>query len=95
MDQQILAWRRVASELGVRVVTPCQITLNSGQTFLATALVEVGPPNGIVVDTDWQVLRPHATALVDEGYGYSAISLDDDFDRSGMVEVLRDWGWTA
>ena len=92
-DQQIAAWRYVASDLGVEIVAPCQITLNGGQILTATALVRVGPQKGMVVDPEWHVLEPYSAALLDEGYGFSAITLDEVYDRSGMVDVLKDWGW--
>jgi acyl dehydratase len=56
-----------------------------------TALVRVGPPNGMVVDPEWANLAPYAERLIADGFGYSAVSINGE--PSSMVEVLKDWGW--
>jgi hypothetical protein len=94
---QITTWRAVGIDIGVDVVAPCRIVLSNGTTVEATALVKVGPPNGMVVDPKWEVLKPYVDGLLDDGFGYSVVRLDEPYDpagdRAGMIEVLVDWGW--
>jgi hypothetical protein len=90
---QIDAWRAVGSRFGIEVNAPCEITLSDGSRFNATALVRVGPPNGMVVDPRWATLEPYADRLVSDGFGFSAVAIDGDL--ASVVEMLKDWGWTA
>ena len=86
------AWRYAAAQLEFDVTAPCEIALSNGQTVHAAALVKVGPSLGIVADPSWAQLESHTEALSMDGYGYSAVSLGE-YDRSRMIELLRDWGW--
>ena len=85
---QIGKWRAAGLRTGFEVISPCKVVLSNGSTVEATALVKVGPPNGMVVDLEWSVLEPHAEQLVADGFGYSAVAIDDD----DLNELLRDWG---
>jgi hypothetical protein len=88
---QISAWRDAGLALDIEVIAPCKLALSDGSALEATALVKVGPPNGVVVDPDWDVLQPHADRLVADGYGFSAVTLDGGTE--GLVDMLQDWGW--
>lgn len=81
-------WLAAGQRLGIEVIAPCQLVLGDGSKLEATALVKIGPPKGMVVDPEWSVLEPHADQLVSEGFGYSAVTIDEDVDLSDM---LRDW----
>lgn len=50
--------------------------------------MKVGPPNGMVVDPEWSVLEPHAEQLLADGFGFSAVTIDD----GDLSELLSDWG---
>lgn len=89
---QISAWRTVGSHLGIAVTSPCEIALSDGSSLNATALIHVGPVNGMVVDPEWTTLEPHAERLIADGFGYSAVTIDDDLPS--VVEMLKEWGWT-
>lgn len=71
------------------MTAPCKLFLGDGSTLDATALVKVGPPKGMVVDPDWSVIEPHADRLLAEGFGFSAVTLDNGDDD--LSEMLRDW----
>lgn len=86
-SDQIGRWRAAGLREGVEVISPFTVTLSNGSTLEATALVKVGPPRGMVVDPEWSVLEPHAEQLVADGFGYSAVTLEDD----DVSELLRDW----
>lgn len=53
----------------------------------ATALVDVGPPKGMVVDPQWSVLEPHADQLVADGFGFSAVTIGDE----DLSDLLAEW----
>ena len=69
------------------MIAPCKLTLSDGSALQATALVKVGPPNGMVVDPEWSVLEPHAKQLLADGYGFSAVTLEGD----EIGDILADW----
>lgn len=75
--------------MGFEVVAPCKIALGDGSLVEATALVKVGPPNGMVVDPDWRVIEPSAEKLFAEGFGYSAVEISGNDED--LVDVIRDW----
>ncbi|HKU99788.1 MAG TPA: hypothetical protein VJR58_31120 [Vineibacter sp.] len=96
MIDQVRAWHRLAMDLGIEVVAPCEINLANGSRFRATAHVRnFGAENGMVVEPNYAALKPYADALTAAGYGYSAMELNDLWDRAAVIEMLADWGWTS
>jgi hypothetical protein len=96
MIDQIQAWLGIAAELDIEVVAPCDIRLNDGSRVLATAHVKsFGFEKGMVVDPDYDVLRPHKDALIANGYGYSAVKIGLTSDRDSVIGMLADWGWNS
>lgn len=88
---QTSIWLEAGSRLKIEVIAPCEIVLSDGSWFSATALIKVGPRNGMVVDPAWSVLEPHADQLVADGFGYSAVEMRND--HAAIAEMLTDWGW--
>lgn len=80
-------WLAAGLRLGFDVIAPCKVVLSDGSILEATALVKVGPPNGIVVDPEWSVLKPYASQLVAEGFGYSAVEIED----GDISDMLLEW----
>ena len=89
-------WRAAASDLSLELESPATIRL-PGATFSAVALLRhFGAERGMIIVSDYAVVRPHAPALIDSGFGYSTMSdPTDPYERDGCLEVLRDWGWTG
>jgi hypothetical protein len=95
MADQVHAWRKVASDFGIEIITPCEIRLSNGTRLLATALVRgFGAENGMVIDPSYAVLGPHRDTLRADGYGYCAMELSGT-DRTALIEMFADWGWTS
>lgn len=95
---EVLFWKRVAKDLGIEIVTPFEMTFPNGSRITVSALVKnFGAKRGMLVDEDWNVLKPHADLMVECGYGYSAMSGGpaDQYERSEIIEVLEDWGWSG
>ena len=94
-DVEISAWHAVANDLGIEIVSPCEVDLGQLGILHATALVRnFGPKNGMVVDPAWSILKPFSNALLEAGYGFSRIKLGE-YERARMIDVLRDWGWAG
>jgi hypothetical protein len=90
-QDQIDRWRAVGVQTGLEVIAPCSLVLSTGSIVEATALVKIGPEQGMVVDPEWSVLEPHAEQLLADGFGFSAVTIDD----ADVGELLRDWGFGA
>jgi len=56
-----------------------------------------GARNGMVLVAKYNEVQAHASSLVDAGFGYSTLGepKSEDFDVNGVIEMLRDWGWTG
>jgi hypothetical protein len=89
-------WRAAASDLSLELESPATIRL-AGATLTAVALLRhFGGGRGMIIVSDYGVLRPHHAELIDSGFGYSTMSdPTDPYERDGCIEVLRDWGWTG
>jgi hypothetical protein len=49
----------------------------------------------MIANPDRETIRPHADALLNLEYGYSAVAVGSDNDDEGAQDLLRDWGWPA
>lgn len=89
-------WRTAASDLGLQLETPATIRL-PGVSFSAVALLRhFGGARGMIIVSDYAVVRPHHAELIDSGFGYSTMSDPiDSYERDACLEVLRDWRWTG
>src|SRR5262249_16232963 len=93
----VLFWKRVATDLGIDVVTPFEIALPNGQRLAASALVkDFGRKHGTVIAGS-STLRPYYDVLRELGYGFSSKvgHSPDQYRRNEMIEVLADWGWSG
>jgi hypothetical protein len=96
MNDQAQAWRDLAASFGIEVVAPCEVRLHGGDRILAMAhLKEFGAVNGMIIDPDFAVLRPHTSALIANGYGFSVVELKEHWNRAEVIEMLIDWGWSS
>ena len=89
----ILFWKRVAEDLGIDIETPFETTLPGGEKLFAIALVRnFGPASGMLIEPNCST-----STLRQLGYGYcfNLGSPSDQYDRLGMIEVLKDWKWSG
>lgn len=93
MTTQSEFWVGIAKNLNIRVVAPFAYQFGGGEIEFAAMLPDFGGESGIVADPDWDKIEPAAHQLQRDGFGYSCIEVDDDFE--GMIEVLEDWTWTG
>ena len=95
---EILFWKKVAEDLKIEVISPFEVILSDGTCFVVSALIkDFGGPKGMLVDADYDVLRPHLRGIRASGYGYSSSlgSAPEKYDRASMIDVLRDWEWSG
>lgn len=86
-------WIVVAHRLGIDIIAPFNVELSGVKMQFTALLPQFGAPAGMVVDADWDTIRPHQSSLLAAGYGFSCVEppgSDANFD-----EMLSDWGWSS
>jgi hypothetical protein len=93
---EVQFWKLAAKDLNLEIEAPFQFEFPSGAQIQASALVKYfGGPRGMVVDAAYSILEPHTTALIENGFGFSACGTPESYDRDDMIEVLADWEWSG
>ena len=95
---EVVFWRHVAEDLELEIVAPYEVIFPDGTRLTVSALVKnFGYSQGMLVDPDYDVLKPHTRNMRECGYGYSAMSGGsvDQYTRESIIEVLNDWGWSG
>ena len=95
MLMQVNHWNVIGRRLGIQVVAPACVNLHGKSSNFVALLPQFGATNGIVVDPAWSVIAPHKYALLEAGYGFSCLALDEISDDTSMIEMLTDWGWNG
>jgi hypothetical protein len=90
-------WRAAASDLSLELEAPFSMRLVSGATVSAVALLRrFGAKRGMIIVSDYEVVKPHQAELIESGFGFSTMSDPaDPYERNGCLEILRDWGWAG
>src|SRR5688572_15031315 len=90
-------WRAAASDLRLELEAPFSIRLASGAALNVLArLRNFGAARGMLIVSEFAVVRPHHAELIESGFGYSTMSdPTDPYQREGCLEILRDWGWSG
>jgi hypothetical protein len=88
---------KIAERLDLDVDVDVGIPLPEGQVVAPVVLRRFGARNGMVLVAKYDDVRAHTNSLVDAGFGYSTLGEPkaEDFDVNGVIEMLRDWGWTG
>jgi hypothetical protein len=93
------AWVGVGKKLGVDVVSPATVTLASGASISADALVRgFGRRNGMLVIRNHEQVRRHVSELKTAGFGFSVLESPAEgeaIDIAEYIDLLRDWGWSG
>lgn len=93
-------WMAIAKALRLRISAPVSIALPGGTRINADVLLmDFGAQRGMLLVTDYDLIRPHEEALLAAGYGYSVLtdpgSDAQSFPLTDVIDVLRDWGWAG
>ena len=90
---------RAGNELGIQVIAPFELKLESGARLCAEALLpQLGAPKGTVVIQSYDEIRHIADELKKLGYTFSSFGEplpNEDYDVEGYMEMFRDWGWAS
>jgi hypothetical protein len=49
----------------------------------------------MIAEQDGRFLRNYCDALIERGYGFSAVKIGSENDDESAREMLRDWGWAS
>jgi hypothetical protein len=91
-------WADRASRLGLTVAIPFTLPLDDKTVDVPVLLRQFGARNGMLLVTDYGLIRPYEKRLVELGYGYSCLSEDTpprEEDQDALLDMLRDWGWSG
>jgi hypothetical protein len=89
-------WQNAASELRLDVIIPFTLKLDNGGFITAEVLlVGYGAKHGMIIVSDYDVIRKHVEFINLMGYGFSCMSQPketgiDSID--GFNDLLDDWG---
>lgn len=90
-------FKRVCSELGLRIEVPFHLKLGDGCEITAQALLpQLGAPRGTIIVTSFSELKGKEEELVELGFGYSVLDepwSDVGYEVEGCVEMFSEWGW--
>lgn len=86
------AWRQTATELGIRVVAPVELSTENGETeWFEAHILDFGGPKGTIVAKLDGGLDDIRTRL-----GYFPSNLSSTYRvyvREYFIDTLNDWGW--
>lgn len=90
-------WQQARDDLGLRITAPAEIDLGNGDTIRADVLLlDFGAKNGMIVITDFNLVKRHLETLQRLGYGFSVLNEPRDaYNREGFIDMLSDWGWSG
>jgi hypothetical protein len=97
-ESRLLAsWKHAANDLGIEVSGPYDVVLPTGARFQVPVLVRnFGGSKGMLVLSDYAIVKDWSDEVVQAGYGYSIMSepeAGEEYARDVFIEVLADWGW--
>jgi hypothetical protein len=92
-------WELASSDLNFIIESPFFIELSSGEKINAELLVrDFGPPKGMIIFTEFDVIAQHIEEIADMGFGFSVLDEpreNENYVQSDFIELLSDWGWSG
>ncbi len=90
-------WQEAASDLGLQLMVPFNLTLASGHKLEAIFLIQkFGTAKGMLIFGQYDEIAPYVDEIVDAGYGFSVLDEpmeNEKFNKEEYIELLADWGW--
>jgi hypothetical protein len=92
-------WVQYRDRLGIEFVSPFVLTVDGRKLKVDLLLRNFGGPNGMLIVTDYSVIKPYTGRLEHFGYGYSVLPepggemTEEDIQKA--IEMFRDWGWSG
>ena len=97
----LLEWEAARDDLGLDIVAPYVVSIGSNVRVCVELLLKhFGGRNGMLVLTDYGLLKPYEEQIVSLGYGYSVLSeprgeAGKTYCREVFIDMLSDWSWTG
>lgn len=92
-------WEMAASDLGLDLVVPYCLVLDSGIELNALFLVkDFGSPKGMLIFSHYEQIESCSDYVLSAGYGFAVLDMPSEsevYDRDEFIEVLLDWGWSG
>ena len=89
-------WKEAGRRFGFRVISPYTLALGNVSIPPAALLPEFGCAQGMLLVSDYTVLRPYLQEIEVAGYGFSVLDGDSaEPCLAEIAEVLSDWGWSG
>ena len=87
-------WIEISEGLGLEIRLSYEIKLADRKLTVPVLLQGFGADKGMLLVTNYDLIRDVAEELVNLGYGYSCLSEPSPgpVDYEGIEEMLRDWG---
>ena len=99
MSRLVDKWRNANKDLGVEIIAPFCVSIGNDVTIRAELLVKgFGAPKGMLIFTDYSLVKPYVDELLKLGYGFSVLEeprSDESYDRDTFVAILSDWSWSG
>jgi len=91
---------RYRDRLGIEFVAPFVLAIDGRKLRLDLLLRNFGGPNGMIVVTDYTIIRPFVGRLEHLGYGYSVLPVPRDEiladeEIQSAIDMFSDWGWSG
>jgi len=90
---------KAGESCGLPVEVDFALRLSDGRQLNTIARISgVGGKNGMLVFSDYEVIRTDTAELLSMGFGYSIMdepSFDETFDLAAFEDAFADWGWQA
>jgi len=90
-------WRALAERWELAVEAPFRVEVRDVSVDVPVLLRDFGGPRGMLLVPRFDLIKPYADELVEDGYGVSCLpeasgrrELPDD---DTLVQMLGDWGW--
>src|SRR3982751_3989218 len=96
-SELVREWEIAARDLGLEIVSPFALILSPGVEICFPLLLKsFGARHGMLILTDYSVVKPHTDRIADLGYGFSCLDepsrpANQSYDRDTMIDLLSDW----
>src|SRR5450631_4458182 len=99
MSRLQTAWRTAAKDLGLDIVVPFILKAETFSITTELLLKHFGAEKGMLIVSDYNIIKPHHEKIIQLGYGYSTLTEpDQDWpftaeEKEAFIEMLSEWGW--
>lgn len=88
-------WEKAKKDLGLDISFSNELKVEDDLLHIEIILKNFGAPKGMIIVREYNKIKNYVDALNQNGWGYSALSLGNKYDRESFIEMLSDWGWTG